>query len=106
MATKVYFYQNDSCIRYGSGANRAELGYPRPIPGNWPGVAEAGFENGFDAVVNWGNGKAYLFLGRNYLRYDIGADKVDPGYPRPIAGNWPGMAEAGFGDKVDAAIDL
>jgi len=79
--------------------------YPLPIAGNWPGMAEAGFADKVDAIVNWGNGKVYFFLENRYLRYDIWRDKVDPSYPRPITGNWPGMAEAGFGDKVDAIVD-
>jgi hypothetical protein len=77
-----------------SATDRVDL-YPRPIAGNWPGLAEAGFAAGFDAAINWGNGKVYFLRGRNYLRYDIAADRVDL-YPRPIAGNWPGVAEAGF----------
>ena len=48
----------------------------------------------------WGGGKAYFFKGKQYLRYDVVADHVDPGYPRPIAGNWPGM----WPEKIDAAI--
>ncbi|TRO56200.1 hypothetical protein E4K73_47395 [Streptomyces sp. IB201691-2A2] len=26
-----------------------------------------------------------------YMRYDIAAGAVDPGYPRPVAPNWPGL---------------
>jgi hypothetical protein len=43
--------------------------------------------------VNWGDGKAYFFLGDGrYIRYDIAADRADPGYPKKIDGaNWPGL---------------
>ncbi len=52
------------------------------------------------APVVWNNGKAYFFAAGKYFRYDIAGDRVDPGYPLPIAGNWPGL----FVDRVDAGI--
>jgi hypothetical protein len=43
-------------------------------------------------IVNWGNGKAYFFKGSQYIRYDIKADKADPGYPKTVDNNtWPGI---------------
>ncbi|MET0789277.1 MAG: hemopexin repeat-containing protein [Cellulomonas sp.] len=99
---RIYFFRGDQYLRYDLEPDRVADGYPRPIAGNWPGLAEAGFTT-IDAAMNWGNGKAYFFRGDQYVRYDVTADKVDPGYPRPIAGNWPGLAEAGF-DGVDSAI--
>jgi hypothetical protein len=105
MATRIYFFRNGSYVRYGSGPNNVAPSYPRPIAGNWPGVAEAGFENGFDSVVNWGNGKVYLFLASSYLRYDIGLNKVDPGYPRPIAQNWHGTEGLGIGGDFGPRLD-
>ena len=35
---------------------------------------------------------AYFFRDQRYIRYDIGADKVDQG-PRKVLGHWPGLAE-------------
>jgi Lysine-specific metallo-endopeptidase/Hemopexin len=52
------------------------------------------------APVVWNNGKAYIFAAGKYYRYDIAGDRVDAGYPKPIAGNWPGL----FVDRVDAGI--
>ena len=40
-----------------------------------------------------------------YLRYDILADRTDPGYPLSIAGKWPGLAEAGFAPRIGAGLN-
>jgi len=99
---KIFFFRGNQYVRYDIKGDKADSGYPLPIAGNWPGVAEAGFGNGVDAAVNWGNGKAYFFHGNQYLRYDIKTDRVDSGYPRPIAGQWSGLDTAGFTDRIDA----
>jgi hypothetical protein len=44
-----------------------------------------------DSCLIWPNGKAYLFSGTEYVRYDIAKDKVDPGYPAPIVNGWRGL---------------
>ena len=38
-----------------------------------------------------GDGDAYLFSGSQYVRYNIGDDRADEGYPKPIRDNWPGL---------------
>ncbi len=54
-------------------------------------------------AVSWNNGKAYFFRGNRYMRYDIAAGRVDPGYPKPIdSGTWPGMI---WTDGVDAVVN-
>ncbi len=56
-----------------------------------------------DAVVEWDNGKAYFFKGGQYVRYDIKADRVDPGYPKPInRETWPGLP---WTEGIDAAVN-
>ncbi len=49
-------------------------------------------------------GKAYFFIGNQYLRYDWNIDAVDSGYPLPIAGNWPGIPDS-FSRGIDAALN-
>jgi hypothetical protein len=51
-------------------------------------------------VLVWDSRKAYFFTGSQYVRYDIAADKADPGYPKPIASSWPGV----FDRDIDAAV--
>ena len=99
---KAYFFKGNQYIRYDIAANKADAGYPLPIKNNWPGL-EA-FADGIDAAVNWDNGKAYLFKGNQYIRFDIAADRADPGYPYTINNRtWPGL-DAFFGG-IDAAVN-
>jgi hypothetical protein len=51
----------------------------------------------------WPSGKAYFFRGSQYFRYDPKLDHVDPGYPVPIAGHWPGFP-SDFEEGVDAEV--
>lgn len=99
---KLCFFKGGRYLRYDVAANAVDPGYPRPVVGNWPGVVEAGFDT-VDAILGLGNGKLYFFRGEAYARFDVAADRVDDGYPRAIAGHWPGLAEAGIAGPVDAA---
>lgn len=101
---RVYFFVGDQYYRYTVIRNAVDAGYPRPIAGNWPGMSEAGFATGIDAAVNWDGNKVYFFKGAQYVRYDMAVDKVDAGYPKPIAGNWPGVGH-GFENGIDDAIN-
>ena len=99
---KAYFFKGDQYIRFDIASNCADPGYPQSIgDGNWPGL----FEGDIDAVCVWPGGtpyegKAYFFRGDEYIRYDIAADRADPGYPCKIGGgNWPGL----FTEDIDAA---
>ena len=67
-----------------------DAGYPKPIAGNWNGLP-ASFTSGIDAAF-WreSNNKIYLFKGSEYVRLDTATPRWTPGYPKPIAGNWPG----------------
>lgn len=95
---KAYLFKGSQYVRYDPKADKADPGYPAPIAGNWPGFPPA-FEEGVDAEVVWNHQKVYFFKGDQYLRYDIAADRVDPGYPLPIAGHWPGL----WTDRIDVA---
>jgi|GEM_PF-2918487 Hemopexin. len=104
---KAYGFNGPTYVRYDDGSNGptgVEGAYlppnlPAPIAGNWPNLPVT-WVVGMDAGVNWGTGKIYFFRGGEYLRYDIANDRADLNYPKPIAGNWPGV----FSDAVDAAL--
>ncbi|TFD53972.1 hypothetical protein E3T55_04595 [Cryobacterium frigoriphilum] len=102
---KIYFFNGSEYIRVdpNNGWN-ADPGYPKPIAGNWPGFP-ASFAAGIDAAL-WSetNQRVYFFKGSQYLRVDPNAGwAVEPGYPKAIAGNWPGFP-AEFAAGVDAAL--
>jgi hypothetical protein len=99
---KVYFFKGSKYVRFDIVGNKVDGGYPQSISNYWSGFP-ASFASGIDAAVRWNNGKAYFFKGSHYLRYDIAADKVDPGYPFPIAGHWKGFP-ASFESGIDAAV--
>jgi hypothetical protein len=44
--------------------------------------------------------KAFFFIGASYVRYDVGQDRVDDGYPLTIGGHWPGLFES----DIDACV--
>ncbi len=102
---KVYFFKGSEYIRIdpNNGWNM-DAGYPKPISGNWPGFP-SDFANGVDAAL-WSqtNQKIYFFKDDEYIRVDPNNSwNVDPGYPKPITGNWPGFP-SDFAGNVDAAL--
>ena len=78
-------------IRYDLKADKADPGYPKPINSEtWPGIP---WTDGIDAAANWRNGKAYFFRGDACVRFDVKADRADPGYPKAInSETWPGLS--------------
>jgi Hemopexin len=102
--TKIYFFKGSEYIRVDPNNSwNVDPGYPKPIAGNWPGFP-ADFATGLDAALDSKpNQKLYFFKGSEYIRVDPNNSwNVDPGYPKPIAGNWPGFP-ADFATGVDAA---
>lgn len=102
---KVYFFKDSQYIKVDPFNNwEVETGYPKPISGNWPGFPRD-FANGVDAALWSGtNQKIYFFKGSQFIRVDPNNSwNVDPGYPKPIAGNWPGFP-ADFANGVDVAL--
>jgi Hemopexin len=97
----AYFFQYDHYFRFDVANNRFDPTNPRPIQGSWPGAPGGGPALWSTApylkgALVWpvpieGRMKAYFFQYDYYMRYDIADDHVDPGYPQPVAGNWPGL---------------
>jgi hypothetical protein len=105
-AGKLYMFKGDQYVRYDWAADKTDPGYPKPIAGMWPGLPPD-FTTGFDSAVTGKGpfaGKAYFFKGDQYVRYDWAADQTDPGYPKPIAGMWPGLPPD-FTSGIQAAMN-
>ena len=100
---KIYFFKGSQYVRLTSVPLRVDPGYPRPIAGNWPGLPDS-FNQGIDAAI-WrkSNGRIYFFKDNQYVRITDNPLRVDPGYPRPIAGNWPGLPDS-FSQGIDGAL--
>ncbi|WP_205865580.1 hemopexin repeat-containing protein, partial [Mycolicibacterium porcinum] len=84
-------------LRYDIATDQVDAGYPKPIKDNWASNLPAEYESGIDHVVIRNNQKAYFFKGSQYIRYDIATSRVDNGYPKQVAGNWPGLWADGVG---------
>lgn len=59
-----------------------------------------------DAMVNFKNGKSYIFKGSQYWRYNNQTKTFDSGYPLPIKGNWGGVLgnNPDWYNGIDAAV--
>jgi hypothetical protein len=96
---KLYFFKGDQYVRL-TGSTMDDT-YPKPIKGNWQGLPPS-FEQGIDAAfLRELNGKIYMFKGNEYVR--LTETVKDDTYPKPIAGNWPGLP-SGYTSGLDAAL--
>jgi hypothetical protein len=102
---RIYFFKGSKYYRINPNNDwKADAGYPKDIAGNWPGLP-ASFTSGIDAAF-WAHttNKVYMFKGSQYVRIDPNNGwQMEAGYPKPIAGNWPGFP-ADFAGGVDAAM--
>lgn len=103
---KVYFFRGDRLWLYNIADDRTEAGYPKKISAAWSSLfnalSEANRPFRIDAAINWGNGKAYFFRGRRYVRVKVATRAVEAGWPKMIASHWPGL----FTENVRAPVML
>ncbi|KAL5047073.1 hypothetical protein BDW71DRAFT_206891 [Aspergillus fruticulosus] len=86
-----------------SSSNDTVVNGPWVITQKLTSLGQAGFDT-IDAVlpVPGVSGEAYIFRGVNYVRINVGQDKIVYG-PAKLTAQWPGLTKAGF-DSVDAAF--
>jgi hypothetical protein len=99
----AYFFAGNGYLRYTIDPAREGINQEfQYISLNWKGL----WPDGIDAVLVWPDNEiAYFFKGAEYVRYNMDPrqEGVEPGYPKCISGNWPGLAEA-FPEGIDTAI--
>lgn len=88
---KVQFFLNDGTyVRYDVNSGHPDAGYPKRVDNSsWNGLGGHSIVTAFNGL----NGKVYFFFADDtYSRYDIAADRVDPGYPQQVTDStWPGL---------------
>jgi hypothetical protein len=96
------FLNDGTYLKYDKRQDRVLPGYPMVVDdGSWPGLER--HVKRIKTAVRWKGDKAFFLLDNGYyLRYDLREDRVDPGYPLPIAWHWSGMSS--HARSIEAAI--
>jgi hypothetical protein len=102
---KAYFFlSSGSYLRYDIQADRVDQGYPQRVDNKtWPGLGA--YATRIYGALNWTDGKIQFFLDDgSYIRYDLKADRVEQGYPKPInQSTWRGLAP--YASHIAGAIN-
>jgi|GEM_PF-556802 len=90
---KLYFFRRGQYWRWDVATNRLDPGYPKRIQDGWSGLPEGGIDMAVYSGTDSGaaSNKLFLFQGGRYWRWDINTDLLDPGYPKSVQKNWPGL---------------
>ncbi|GAB6040731.1 hemopexin repeat-containing protein [Endothiovibrio diazotrophicus] len=109
---RIYFIRNDKFFCY--DLERGTSDKPRLLTSLLPALKKpqfAHFERPDAAFVGWGlrsptgedlQRKIILFRRDQCMRVDADSGAIDPGYPKPIIEEWPGVTF----DRIDAAINV
>ncbi|HWT25772.1 MAG TPA: hemopexin repeat-containing protein [Solirubrobacteraceae bacterium] len=99
---KAYAFRNGSYARFDWAKDRCDDAYPAAVAA-WqlPGGMVSRIDDAVSGRAAY-EGKAYFFAGSEYARYDWTADRMDPGYPQPLAA-WklPHPFDLGIGTAVN-----
>ena len=91
---QIYFFKGNKAVLFSNLSNKVLK--IQSISEAIPGVSF----NKIDAAINYGNGKLYLFSGKEYTRVEISSMRADNGYPLNTAEHWAGVNFA----SIDAAM--
>lgn len=98
---KAYFFSGEQYLRFDIGQDKVDQD-PRLTREWWPGWPESWWSGSIQAALPL-NQFIYFFRGAEYIRFDMNENRVTPGYPKPIAGYWPGWP-ASWNDGVDGCV--
>lgn len=98
---KAYFFSGEQYLRFDIPSDKVDQD-PRLIREWWPGWPQSWWSGGIQGALPL-NQFIYFFRGGEYIRFDMNENRVSPGYPRPIAGNWPGWP-ASWSDGIDGCV--
>jgi hypothetical protein len=106
VGSMAYFFSGDSYIEYDMKKEAFVPsclvdGYPPKMAQRWSGWPADWQGHRVDAAANWHNGKAYFFSGQECFSYDLETKKIDDGYPRKIAEEFPDLP---FADNLDGVV--
>jgi len=101
--TKAYMFSGAEYVRVNRSNRTVDAGYPKTLPGGWGNWPKTWLS--VDAAIRFPGNRQYFFRGKEYLRLSYGGVAVDPGYPRLIAGNWPGLPWTSIDYVVDKSGD-
>lgn len=106
---KIHFFDDFTCYTFDS--EKGETTKPVPIKRDWGQLIDIGFERVDSAFLgkylqtSQGedlNRKLFLFNRDMYVRWDVDAKKIDPGYPKLITEGWPGVDFP----RIDTAVNV
>ena len=106
---RAFFFKGGLYLTYDIAKNQIILP-PLPIDSginpaaDWQGLSAAGFADGIDSAIQWGDGRVFFFRGDRYVIYDIYPGKINGGV-RSISSEWTGFTANGFANDITAAVD-
>jgi hypothetical protein len=97
---KAYFFKGNSYVQVDIATTQVDSAAAF-IVDNWSGMGDAGFDEGIQAAVNYGDGRVYFFKADKYVPYSIGEEAVEGGVGSII--DW--ALPQGFESDLDAVIN-
>jgi len=106
---RIHLFEDTTYYTYDTEKNETTM--PRKIKEEWADLFAVGFER-VDAVflgkyLVSSDGldlsrKLFMFNRDQYVRWDLDARALDPGYPRAVADGWPGVTLK----RIDAVVNV